>query len=145
MTLQSGLISAGVLISPYPNQEGNKLMFLSEWREYPVPCLVGKKGLMTARVSMLLKSCTSLTCFRACFLPGRAKVTTMHCGLNIAQDIILHQLNQIPFVSNCIPLLNTTECCLVSNHCAHPCEQHPPQQLWSLSSWTWWGQSETFC
>ena len=33
------------------------LMFLSEWREFPsAPCLVGKKNLMTARVSMLLKS-----------------------------------------------------------------------------------------
>jgi len=32
-----------------------------------------KKHLMTARVSMLLKSLASLTCFRACFLPGRAK------------------------------------------------------------------------
>jgi len=29
--------------------------------------------MMTARVSMLLKSRASLTCFRACFLPGRAK------------------------------------------------------------------------
>ena len=28
---------------------------------------------MTAYVSMLLKSCSSLTCFRACFRPGRAK------------------------------------------------------------------------
>jgi len=28
---------------------------------------------MTARVSVLLKSRASLTCFRACFLPGRAK------------------------------------------------------------------------
>jgi len=49
-------------------------MFLSEWREFPLaPCLVGKKNLMTARVCMLLKSRASLTCFRACFLPGRAK------------------------------------------------------------------------
>jgi len=32
-------------------------MFLSEWREFPsAPCLAGKKSLMTARVSMLLKS-----------------------------------------------------------------------------------------
>ena len=37
-----------------------------------LPCR-GKKNLITARVSMLLKSCASLTCFRACFLPGRAK------------------------------------------------------------------------
>jgi len=29
--------------------------------------------LMTAHVSMLLKSRVSLICFRACFLPGRAK------------------------------------------------------------------------
>ena len=52
-------------------------MFLSEWREFPsVPCLVGKKkldDLMTACVSKLLKSRASLACFRARFLPGRAK------------------------------------------------------------------------
>ena len=34
-----------------------------------------EKNLMTARVSMLLKSRASLTCFRACFLPGSAKVS----------------------------------------------------------------------
>ena len=50
-------------------------MFLSEWREVPsAPYFAGvKKNLMTARVSMLLKSHASLTCFRACFHPGRAK------------------------------------------------------------------------
>jgi len=37
-----------------------------------LPCRK-KKNLMTARVSMLLKSRTPLTCFRAWFLPGRAK------------------------------------------------------------------------
>ena len=36
-----------------------------------LPCM--KKNFMTARVSMLLKSRASLTCFRSCFLPGRAK------------------------------------------------------------------------
>jgi len=50
-------------------------MFLLEWRECPsAPCLAGKKkNLMTARVSMLLKSRASLICFRICFIPGRAK------------------------------------------------------------------------
>jgi len=50
-------------------------MFLSKWREFPsVPCLAEKKNpLMTARVSMLLKSRASLTCLRASFLLGRAK------------------------------------------------------------------------
>ena len=49
-------------------------MFPSEWREFPTaPCLAGEKILITARVSMLLKSRASLTWFRACFLPGRAK------------------------------------------------------------------------
>ena len=49
-------------------------MFLSEWREFPsAPCLAGKKNLKTARVSMLLKSRATLTCFRPCFLSGRAK------------------------------------------------------------------------
>ena len=29
-----------VLINPYPDQEGSKLMLLSEWREFPsAPCL----------------------------------------------------------------------------------------------------------
>jgi len=37
-----------------------------------LPCRK-KKTLMIVRVSMLLKSRASLTCFRACFLPGRAK------------------------------------------------------------------------
>ena len=49
-------------------------MFLSEWREFPsTSCLAEKKTLMTPRVSMLLKSRASPTCFRACFLPGRPK------------------------------------------------------------------------
>jgi len=50
-------------------------MFLSERREFPLaPCVAReKKNLMTARVSMLLKSRAPPTCFRACFLPGRAK------------------------------------------------------------------------
>ena len=38
-----------------------------------MPCKKKKKNLITARVSMLLKSRASLTCFRACFLPGQAK------------------------------------------------------------------------
>ena len=37
------------------------------------PCLAEKKNLMTARVSMLLKSRASMTCFWGCFRPGRAK------------------------------------------------------------------------
>ena len=49
-------------------------MFLTEWREFhSAPCLAGGEGLMTVRVSMLLKSRASLTWLRACFFPGRAK------------------------------------------------------------------------
>ena len=52
--------STWVLISPLPDQEGNKLTFLPELCEFPsAPCLVGKKYLMTTRVSML-KSFMSL-------------------------------------------------------------------------------------
>jgi len=37
-------IFTGVLISLYLDQEGDKLMFLSEWREFPsAPCLAGKR------------------------------------------------------------------------------------------------------
>ena len=51
-----------------PDQEGNKLMFLSEWREFPsAPCLAGKRNLMTARVSMLLKSRASLNMLPSLF------------------------------------------------------------------------------
>jgi len=33
-----------MVISPYPDQEGNKQMFLSEWREFPsAPCLAETK------------------------------------------------------------------------------------------------------
>ena len=52
-------------------------MFLSELRQFPsAPCLAGKKNLMTSRVSTSLKSRVSLSCFRACFLPGRANDLT---------------------------------------------------------------------
>ena len=35
----------GVLISSLPDQEGNKQMFLSEWREFPsASCLAEKKN-----------------------------------------------------------------------------------------------------
>ena len=36
--------NTGVLISSWPDQEGNNLMFLPEWREFPpAPCLAAKK------------------------------------------------------------------------------------------------------
>ena len=55
---------------------------------------------MTARVWMLLKSGASLTCFRACFLRGRAKYLSALCEYRtllqsvtrislLAQDILL--------------------------------------------------------
>jgi len=47
-------------------------MFVSEWREFPSASCLAKKKNLTASVSMLLKSRASLTCFRACFLSGRA-------------------------------------------------------------------------
>ena len=66
--------NTGVLISPWPDQESDKLIFLSEWREVPSePSLSGAGGGKEARVSMLLKSRASLTCFRACFFPGWTK------------------------------------------------------------------------
>ena len=43
------------------------------WISFGALPLQGKNILMTASVSMLLKSRASLTCFRACFLPGRTK------------------------------------------------------------------------
>jgi len=71
-------------------------MSLSEWRKFPsAPCLAGKKNnLLTARVSMLLKSRASLRCFRACFLPGRAKdlsasrYTAVNCDAAVFSFIV---------------------------------------------------------
>jgi len=37
------LTYTGVVISPLPDQEGNKLMFLSEWREFPSAPFAGKE------------------------------------------------------------------------------------------------------
>jgi hypothetical protein len=44
--LQSNVKFTGALISPQPDEERNKLMFLSEWREFPSAlCLAGNKKL----------------------------------------------------------------------------------------------------
>jgi len=50
-------------------------MFLSEWRDFPsAPCLVGEKELDdSSRLDVVEKARAFLTCFRACFLPSRAK------------------------------------------------------------------------
>jgi len=56
-----------------PGRKQAKVSVRMAWVSFgALPCRE-KKNLMTARVSMLLKSRASLTCFRACFLPGRAK------------------------------------------------------------------------
>ena len=49
-------------------------------------------NLMTARVSMLLKSCASLTYFRACVLPGRAKNLPPHQYRGIRKPMSIGQL-----------------------------------------------------
>jgi len=44
----------GVLISPSPDKEGNKLMFLLEWSEFPLTaCLAGKKIVGNARLDVV--------------------------------------------------------------------------------------------
>ena len=51
-----------------------------------------KRNLMTALVSILLKSRASLTCFRVCFLPGRAKdlsAPRYYGGLNNPRNLIV--------------------------------------------------------
>jgi len=53
-----------------------------------LPCR--EKNLITAGVAMLLKSRASLTCFRACFLPGRAK--DLSAPRYYAQEYFSHNL-----------------------------------------------------
>ena len=48
-------------------------MFLSEWREFPsAPCLARKKIDDSSRLDVV-EIARPLTCFRACFLPGRVR------------------------------------------------------------------------
>jgi len=55
-----------------PGMKQAKVSVRMAWISFcALPCR--KRNLITARVSMLLKSRASLTCFRACFLPGRVK------------------------------------------------------------------------
>jgi len=60
-----------------------------------LPCKGGWGELMTARFSMLLKSRTSLTCFRACFLPGRAKDLSAPRYAHILQKVSSFQVFQL--------------------------------------------------
>jgi len=47
-------LTTGVLIGPYPDQEGKKLMILLEWREFPsAPCFAGKKKLDSLRLNVV--------------------------------------------------------------------------------------------
>ena len=48
---------------------------------------------MTARVSTLLKSHASLTCFRACFLPGRDKDLSAPRYSQLYDKIVLNKIN----------------------------------------------------
>ena len=49
-------------------------MFLSERREFPLRCpAVGGELDDSSRLDVVEIARASLTCFRACFLPGRAK------------------------------------------------------------------------
>jgi len=75
-------------------------MFLSEWLEFPsVPCFAGGGGeTKAARNSMLLKSRASLTCFRACFLPVRAKDLSAPRVQSIYQPTKAG--NKIQFITN---------------------------------------------
>jgi len=54
-----------------------------------------KKDLMTARFSMLLKSRASLTCFRACFLPGRAKDLSASWVLTNRHGVIFYRCEKL--------------------------------------------------
>ena len=56
-----------------PGRKQAKVSVRMAWISFgALPCRK-QKNMMTACVLMLLKSRASLTCFRACFLPGRAK------------------------------------------------------------------------
>ena len=55
----------------WPGRKQANISVRMAWISFGALSCRGKN--LTARVSMLLKSRASLTCFRACFLPGRAE------------------------------------------------------------------------
>jgi len=64
------------------------LRFLSEWREFPsAPCLAGGWDLMTARVSMLLKSRASpdMLPFSLC---NKKRLAIRHMNSSLSDDTI---------------------------------------------------------
>jgi hypothetical protein len=72
-----------------------------------LPCRGGKKNLMTSRVSMLLKSRASLTCFRACFIPGRDKdLSAPRYILNASCDLTITVLMSVKNSRSVLPVTN---------------------------------------
>jgi len=87
-TLRLILLVAGVLINPWPDKEGNKPMFLSEWCEFPsAPCLAGKNEVDdSSRLDVV--EIVRVPDLLTCFLPGRAK--------DLSAPGILLQTNERP-------------------------------------------------
>ena len=54
------------------------------------------------------------------------QLMTVHCGLNIAQGIILHVLNQTPSPNVFHYWIPQNAVVICTNNCAHPCEEHLP-------------------
>ena len=82
----------GVLVSPWPDQEGNKLMFLSEWREFPsAPCLAGKTTWWQP---------ASRCCWNRARLWHASELVSFLVGLRIYQ----HSGKMESLLSVCIPL-----------------------------------------
>ena len=103
-----------------------------------LPCRK-KKILMTARVSMLLKSRASLTCFRARFLPGRTKDLSapQYFNLfNIFLEIALKNIQCIPYPHNLTEQRDQKIC----NHSYYLCQEHGllnEIQLIYLARYSW--------
>ena len=74
-------------------------MFLSEWREFPsAPCLAGKKKTWWQLASRCCwNRARRLTCYRACFLPGRAKDVSAprYIGLHVKYLLLLSDFNPL--------------------------------------------------
>ena len=95
-------------------------MFQSEWREFPsAPCPCRKRNLMTARVSMLLKSRASLTCFQASFLPGRTKDLSAPRVPKPFSAVLKIDIIYLTFIGPCVVIyfiIKPTRCTNVSNY-----------------------------
>ena len=90
-----------MLISPYPDQEGSKLIFLSEWREiFSAPCLAGKNPDDSSRLDVV--EIARVPDMLPSLFPSRSGSTYQHPGTVYVLLHIILEFHGDFIVSDCL-------------------------------------------